>query len=116
MAPFVGFLAATILALATASESQRQLLRDGSEIQRLVGDLHGRQRAQLGWTEEALQREYEVLVAAVTGGLTAAAQEGGEDLDVEAALRSLTRLIDRVRRVSLRALRASRTGTRALQG
>ena len=41
------------------------LLADGSEIQRLVSELHGRQRFRLGWTEEALHREYEIMDAEV---------------------------------------------------
>ena len=40
---------------------ETELLSDGTRIQRLVAELHGRQRRRLGWTETALQREYQIL-------------------------------------------------------
>jgi PAS domain S-box-containing protein len=50
------------------------LVRDSSEIQRLISELHGVQRSQLGWSREALVREFEILreeVAAVASGAVA---------------------------------------------
>jgi histone H3/H4 len=41
------------------------LIRDGSHIQHMIADLHGAQRAHLGWTEAALRREFELLVQEV---------------------------------------------------
>ncbi len=79
-----------------------RLLRDGSEIQRLIAELHGDQRAQLGWTEPMLRREFQLLRdeigAAVRRGAPAA---GGE------ALRLLDRFLDRAERISATALRES---------
>lgn len=40
---------------------QSDLLKDGGEIQRVISDLHGRQRHRLGWSAEQVAREYEVL-------------------------------------------------------
>ena len=37
------------------------LLRDGSDIQRLVAERHGEQRARLGWGADELAREYRVV-------------------------------------------------------
>jgi PAS domain S-box-containing protein len=37
------------------------LLRDGTDIQRVVFDRHGRQRSRLGWSRAALHREYQLL-------------------------------------------------------
>ena len=37
------------------------LLRDGSEIQRLISDLHGAQRYRLGWSEEDLSKDVQLL-------------------------------------------------------
>ena len=45
--------------LDAAAESE--LLSDGMKIQRLVAELHGRQRHRIGWTEHALEREYQIL-------------------------------------------------------
>src|SRR5690606_13934886 len=54
-------IASTLAILARPSEVQDQLLRDSAEIQRVVADLHGRQRAKLGWTEDALNGEFQIL-------------------------------------------------------
>ena len=53
----------TLLALdgEPADGEEASLLRDGSRIQGLISDLHGRQRHRLGWTKDALEREYEIL-------------------------------------------------------
>ena len=37
------------------------LLRDGSEIQRLISDLHGAQRYRLGWSEEEVSTDVQLL-------------------------------------------------------
>ena len=44
---------------------ESELLGDGNKIQRLVAELHGRQRHRLGWTEHALEREYQILTEEV---------------------------------------------------
>jgi hypothetical protein len=108
-------IAATLVALSEASPAQAQLLRDGSEIQRVVADLHGRQRAHLGWSEEALRREFEVLEQEVEAIMRRAAATERVVIDVEAGLGVIRQLLDRVQRVSFRALRAV-TGTRGMSG
>jgi hypothetical protein len=40
---------------------ESELLGDGIRIQRLISELHGQQRYRLGWTEHALEREYQIL-------------------------------------------------------
>lgn len=40
---------------------QRELLLHGSEIQRIIAALHGKQRQQVGFTEVQLTREYDIL-------------------------------------------------------
>jgi len=40
---------------------ESELLADGIRIQRLISELHGHQRYRLGWTEHALEREYQIL-------------------------------------------------------
>jgi PAS domain S-box-containing protein len=109
-------MAATLVALSEASPAQAQLLRDGSEIQRVVADLHGRQRGHLGWSEEALRREFEVLEQEVEALVRRVAASERTVIDVEAGLGVIRQLLDRVQRVSFRALRAVTTGTRALGG
>ena len=50
--------------LIGAGESRlgpERLLRDGSKIQRVIAELHGAQRIQVGWSEETLKREFKIL-------------------------------------------------------
>jgi PAS domain S-box-containing protein len=58
---YLADLALTLITLGDEPEDQRELLRDGSEIQRLIAELHGRQRARIGWTRQMLRRELELL-------------------------------------------------------
>ena len=44
-----------------SAREESLLMRDGTHIQRLIAELHGRQRYRMGWTAEALRREYEIL-------------------------------------------------------
>ncbi|HJP58900.1 MAG TPA: hypothetical protein VJ865_02840 [Gemmatimonadaceae bacterium] len=62
---YFGDLFQTLVVLEKSDDlkgrEESALLTDGSQIQRLISELHGRQRHQLGWTEEALHREYEIM-------------------------------------------------------
>ena len=48
-------------AASLKGREESNLLSDGTTIQRLISELHGRQRHRVGWTETALKREYEIL-------------------------------------------------------
>ncbi len=62
---FLSDLFQSLVILENAGEldnaAESELLSDGIKIQRLVAELHGRQRFRLGWTEHALEREYQIL-------------------------------------------------------
>ncbi|MFL5463626.1 MAG: hypothetical protein ACJ8AC_06290 [Gemmatimonadaceae bacterium] len=62
---FLGDLFQTLVILEKADQlkerDESELLNDGSAIQRLIADLHGRQRRRNAWSEEALEREYQIL-------------------------------------------------------
>jgi signal transduction histidine kinase len=98
------FLAALGKSLVTLDQSggEPSLMRDGSEIQHLISDLHGDQRARLGWTEEELRREFQILAEEVDALLLR--EPADLSADVDAALPILHRLVDRADRVSLRRL------------
>jgi hypothetical protein len=76
------------------------LLEDGSEIQRLISDLHGRQRHRLGWTESALHREYQILFEEVAAH---AQRHAADDQVLQWALDALNRQLERAREASLAA-------------
>ena len=62
---FLSDLFQSLVVLENAGElddaDESELLGDGNKIQRLISELHGRQRRRLGWTEHALEREYQIL-------------------------------------------------------
>lgn len=99
---FLADIAQSLIALEKGEAVSSQLLKDGSEIQRAIAELHGRQRAQLGWSREALAAECRVLLEemhrAVRGGLPL-------DVDAEDALEIMTRFVDRAKRISIRSHR-----------
>jgi hypothetical protein len=74
------------------------LLRDGTDIQRVVFDRHGRQRSRLGWSRAALHREYQILrelVDATLRGSLPPHEEGTVD-ETMAVLRQLLEQAERI--------------------
>jgi signal transduction histidine kinase len=106
------FLADVAGALVIIEESGGQssaLLADATEIQRLVSERHGTQRARLGWTESALRREFMI----IREELERVVQRGfrhGRKLQVEDAVAVLERFVDQAEFVTVRALEAVRSG------
>jgi signal transduction histidine kinase len=85
------------------------LLADAAEIQRLISERHGAQRARLGWTESSMRREFMI----IREELERVVQRGfrnGRHLQVEDAVAVLERFIDQAEFVTVRALEAARTG------
>jgi signal transduction histidine kinase len=58
---YVADVGAMLIAVEETSGQPSPLLADGSDIQRLVAERHGAQRARLGWTKNGLQREWRIL-------------------------------------------------------
>ncbi|MDP9347673.1 MAG: ATP-binding protein, partial [Gemmatimonadota bacterium] len=83
-------MAQALIVLEQSDAAPERLLRDGSEIQRVAAELHGDQRAQLGWTEAALRREAQILREEVVT-LVRSRSEALAGADVEGALELLTR-------------------------
>ncbi len=87
----------TLVALDEGS-GEPALMRDASDIQRLVAERHGEQRARLGWTPAGVVREYRLLADEVEEML-------GEVEPAGAAARALLlRLLHRAEEISVRAL------------
>jgi PAS domain S-box-containing protein len=93
-------IAQSMIALEESRAVPDRLLQDGSEIQRVVAELHGRQRAQLGWTDEALRREWSILWHEIESAIRAEVPRG---TDIGAALDLLRRFLDRGERISGRS-------------
>jgi PAS domain S-box-containing protein len=104
----VADMAQTLLTLSGAGATQERELRDGSEIQRVIADLHGAQRARLGWTETALVREFEILGEEIQAAVRRSTP------DATGALATLARFVDRIERISLLTWRSAlRPGRRS---
>jgi hypothetical protein len=76
------------------------LLRDGGEIQRVISELHGAQRLRLGWGEEQIRCEFEILREEVERAVYRDAgplpEEGGAT-----AMEFFMRCLDEAERISL---------------
>jgi len=84
-------------------EGQPAVLRDGSEIQRLISELHGAQRCRLRWAEAEIRREFQLLLEEVVAELeSVAAEPGGRE-----AMELVGRLLDHAEHVSIRGFRAA---------
>jgi hypothetical protein len=83
------------------------LLKDGSHIQTLIADLHGRQRYRMGWTDEALHREYEILDEEVAAFVQRVGSNGSVDPAVNWVLDYLKQLLKRAHESSFAAFGAA---------
>jgi PAS domain S-box-containing protein len=92
----------TLVVLEKSDAAPERLLQDGSEIQRMISELHGRQRARLGWTEEMLSLEFGILRDELEATVRRTTPAG---VDIAEALHVLARLLDRVERIGTAALR-----------
>jgi hypothetical protein len=115
---FLSDLFQSIVILERATElrhlDESYLLKDGSQIQRLVAELHGRQRFRMGWTADALQREYDILDQEVTALLK---RQSSADVaeHIGWAQEYLKHLLDRAHKASFAAFGAAAGETRALE-
>lgn len=109
----LSFLSDVIQALVVAESAEldpteeRNLETDGSQIQRMIAELHGRQRHRVGWTESALQREYLILTEEIEAMLARRAAHGARDQAFGQAIDVFTRLLARSRDASLTGYRAA---------
>ncbi|HKO16421.1 MAG TPA: CHASE3 domain-containing protein [Gemmatimonadaceae bacterium] len=95
--------AEALIALEESPDGPSPLLADGTAIQRLVAERHGRQRAQLGWSDAALAREYTLLREAVVSAVRQREPAIGDATAVQHGLALLTRFFEQAEAVSRRA-------------
>lgn len=104
IAPFLADITQS-LSILGRTVGEPALLRDGSDIQRLIAERHGAQRARFGWSEEGLAREFELLREEVTETVRRLAVDSD---GADAAAGVLDRLLQRAGAVSRRGLRQAR--------
>ena len=83
-----------------AGGAERTPMRDASEIQRVIADLHGAQRAGLGWPADALRREFAILQEVTAATLRRALPDGASGT-AEEALAIVQRLLQQSERTAL---------------
>jgi signal transduction histidine kinase len=105
---YVANIGGVLIAVEEAGGQPSGLIADGSEIQRLVAERHGAQRARLGWTADALQREWRILGEEIERAIRRRTQ-GLDESTIAEGLTIIARFIDQGVELSGRAL------TRALR-
>jgi signal transduction histidine kinase len=107
---YLADLGSMLVAIEETAGQPSALIADGAEIQRAVAERHGVQRARLGWTIEAVRREYDVLRDELTESIRRRSRAVPDTVDE--ALAILDRVIEQAEEASIRGwhrARASQT-------
>ena len=101
---FLTEISQSLLLLGDPADDPANILRDGTEIQRVISERHGAQRFRLGWTEKAVAHEYALLREVVEHFVKRAADaEQREELD--SGLAAFQRFLEAAEEISLRGFR-----------
>jgi PAS domain S-box-containing protein len=100
LATFLSDLAATFSSLGVAAGGDGEALRDGTAIQRTVAERHGSQRRRLGWREDEIRREFQILQEEVAGAIQRRVHRPRAE-EVHEALDAVARFIATSERISL---------------
>jgi hypothetical protein len=101
-------IAGALIVVEEVAGEPSPLLADAMEIQRLVSERHGAQRARLGWTEAALRREFMLIREEVEHVVRRAVPREGP-LSVEDALSAVNRFVDQAEYIGVRTLEKGST-------
>ena len=103
LATLIADMFGALAVIEEASGKPSQLLADAMEIQRLIAERHGAQRARLGWNEAAMRREFMIIREELSRAIreSVAAIEG---LSADDAISSLNRFVDQAEYVAVRSL------------
>jgi PAS domain S-box-containing protein len=104
-------VAQALIVLGSTEGDRSELMRDGSEIQRNISERHGVQRYRLGWGEDALKREYQILRDVIDRRLEKSIGSGGSGVGRSV----LGSLIAHAEAVSLRSFNQTMTTTPTLR-
>jgi signal transduction histidine kinase len=100
---YVADVAGMLIALDEAHGRPSSLFADGTEIQRLVAERHGMQRARLGWSREDLTREWAVLREEIERAVRTHVR-GLDDAALQEAIGVFRRFFEQGDELSCRAL------------
>jgi hypothetical protein len=94
-------LASALVFIEDAGGEASRALRDGTEIQRLISERHGAQRASLGWTEPHFRHEINILREVIETTLRRR-HSSGPDESLTTALEILRQLFEHIERIGVR--------------
>jgi hypothetical protein len=99
---FLADIAGALPIVEEAAGRPSHLLADALEIQRLVSERHGAQRARLGWNEASIRREFMIIREEIERVVRASIASG--PLTPEDAIATVNRFVDQSEYVTVRAL------------
>jgi PAS domain S-box-containing protein len=105
-ASFLSDVAQTLGSMDLAAGSESGALRDGTAIQRTIAERHGRQRARLGWGEDEIRREFQVLRDELSAAVHRRVQRPREG-EVDEVIGVLAEFLDQAERISLESYRGA---------
>jgi predicted RNA-binding Zn ribbon-like protein len=103
LATLLADIAQALVVLEAAASEPSDIMRDGTAIQRMIAERHGAQRCRLGWEEEDVRREFQLVREHVEQVVRAGAS-GDTHLAAD-AVAVLDQLIGHAEHVSLVGLR-----------
>ena len=100
-------IACALLVIEESAGEPSALLGDAMEIQRLVAERHGAQRALLGWTETSMRREFMIVREELERVVRHSVPVDGP-LQATDAVATVNRFVDQAEYLGVRALEKSR--------
>jgi signal transduction histidine kinase len=102
-ASYVADIASALIAIDESHGELSAIVSDGTEIQRVVAERHGAQRARLQWTYGMLRREWAILMEEIERAVRQGVS-GSTNATIEEALSIVSRFVESGRELSCRAL------------
>lgn len=109
LSTLIADVASALIVVEEVDGEASPLLADAMEIQRLVSERHGAQRARLGWTEAAMRREFMIIREEVGSVVRRAVPQSGP-LRVDDALAATNRFLDQAEYIGVRTLEKGSDG------
>ncbi|MEP6731686.1 MAG: ATP-binding protein [bacterium] len=100
-------IASALVVVEETAGQPSALLADATEIQRLVSERHGAQRARLGWTEASMRREF-MIIREELDHVIRRSMPTGVALQLEDAIATVARFVDQSEYLGVRALEKTR--------
>ena len=109
-------IASALITLDESEGAPSALLADSADVQRFIADRHGSQRARLGWTQEALHREGEILREEVEASIHRCFNTPASALQAVEAVGVTRRYLEQAAQASRRSLDRTLRSQRTSRG